>query len=153
MSKLESKIPPVLVTVIFAMLMWLVSSVLPGFSASGLIRFGASAALMTIGAFYSLSGVVSFRNAKTSVNPLSPDACSSLVVSGIYKKTRNPMYVGFLFFLMGWGLFLSSLYSFALCVDFVFCMNRFQIQVEEAALEALFGVEFSSYKNRVRRWL
>jgi len=97
--------------------------------------------------------VVSFRKAKTSVNPITPDACSSLVVSGIYKKTRNPMYVGFLFFLIGWGLFLSNLFSLVLPAGFFLYMNRFQIQAEEQALESFFGAEYMAYKNRVRRWL
>jgi len=147
------KIPPVLVTVVFAMLMWAGSSLLPGVCTSDLFRFGASVSLITIGTCFSLSGVVSFRKARTSVNPITPDACSSLVVSGIYKKSRNPMYVGFLFFLMGWGLFLSNVYSLVLCIGFVLYMNRFQIQAEEAILESLFGAEYLRYKDRVRRWL
>jgi len=63
------------------------------------------------------------------------------------------MYVGFLFFLMGWGLFLSNVYSLVLCIGFVLYMNRFQIQAEEAILESLFGAEYLRYKDRVRRWL
>ena len=153
MSKLELKIPPVLVTVIFALLMWLVSILLPGITTPIMLRVGGIIALITFGAFFSIFGVVSFRKAKTSVNPLTPDACSSLVSSGIYKKTRNPMYVGFLFFLIGWGLFLSNLFSLAMCAGFFLYMNRFQIQAEEETLKSLFGEEFVTYKSQVRRWL
>ncbi len=63
------------------------------------------------------------------------------------------MYVGLLFILIGWGLFLSNLYSLALPAGFVLYMNRFQIRPEEKALEAIFGEEFLAYKIRVRRWL
>jgi protein-S-isoprenylcysteine O-methyltransferase Ste14 len=153
MSKLEIKIPPVLVTAVFALLMWLVSILLPGITIPVSLRVGGLIALITVGALFSISGVVSFRKAKTSVNPLTPDACSSLVSSGIYKKTRNPMYVGFLFFLIGWGLFLSNLFSLALCASFFLYMNRFQIQPEEEILKSLFGEDFLTYKSQVRRWL
>jgi len=153
MSKLELKIPPVLVTVVFALLMWLVSKLLPGITTPIMLRVGGVIALIIVGAFFSISGVVSFRTAKTSVNPLTPDACSSLVSSGIYKKTRNPMYVGFLFFLIGWGLYLSNLFSLALCAGFFLYMNRFQIQTEEETLKSLFGEDFLTYKSQVRRWL
>lgn len=153
MSKLELKIPPVLVTVVFAMLMWLVSLLLPGIFTPNMARVGGLTALITVGALFSISGVVSFRKASTSVNPITPDACSSLVTSGIYKKTRNPMYVGFLFFLVGWGLFLSNIYSLALSAGFILYMNRFQIDPEERALESFFGAEYRTYKNRVCKWL
>ena len=153
MSKLELKIPPVLVTVVFALLMWLVSILLPGITTPIVLRIGGLIALITVGALFSVSGVVSFRKAKTSVNPITPDACSSLVISGIYTKTRNPMYVGFLFFLMGWGLFLSNLFSLTFCVGFILYMSRFQIQAEEKVLKSLFGEDFLTYKNQVRRWL
>ena len=106
MPKLELKIPPVLVTVIFALLIWLLSILLPGIIAPNRLRFGVS---------------------------------SIVIILGIYKKTRNPMYVGFLFFLIGWGLFLSNLFSLALCAGFV--------------LKSLFGEEFLTYKSQVRRWL
>lgn len=153
MSKLEIKIPPALVTTVFALLMWLVSILLPGITIPVSLRVGGLIALITVGALFSISGVVSFRKAKTSVNPLTPDACSSLVSSGIYRKTRNPMYVGFLFFLIGWGLFLSNLFSLALCAGFFLYMNRFQIQPEEEILKSLFGEDFLTYKSQVRRWL
>jgi protein-S-isoprenylcysteine O-methyltransferase Ste14 len=96
---------------------------------------------------------VSFRKAKTSVNPTKTNLTSTLVTDGIYKNTRNPMYVGFLFFLIGWGFILYNIYSMTLCIGFVLYMNRFQIQPEEKALMSIFGEEFVDYKRRVRRWL
>lgn len=140
-------------TVIFAMLMWLISLLLPGIVTPDLFRIGAFTALVTVGALFSIAGVVSFRKAKTTVNPITPDACSNLVTSGIYKHTRNPMYLGFLFFLIGWGLYLSNLFSLVLAAGFIFYMTRFQIQPEEQALLSCFGAEYRAYKNRVRRWL
>ena len=153
MSKLELKIPPVLVTIVFAILMWLISMLLPGITTPNMFRIGGLITFITVGALFSISGVVSFRKANTSVNPITPDACSSLVTSGIYTKTRNPMYVGFLFFLVGWGLFLSNIYSLVLPAGFFLYMNRFQINPEEQALESFFGADYRAYKHRVRRWL
>ena len=150
---LELKIPPVIVAVIFIMLMWMLAVLLPGIVTSNLSRFGAYVVLMAAGAVFSVAGVVSFKKASTTVNPITPGASSVLVTSGIYKTSRNPMYLGFLFFLIGWGLFLSNLYSLALCTGFVLYMNRFQIQPEEKALESAFGADFLAYKERVRRWL
>jgi protein-S-isoprenylcysteine O-methyltransferase Ste14 len=152
-STLELKIPPVLLVVVFAVLMWMVSLALPEIHVPSTFRVVVFAALTVIGAFFSISGVMSFKKAKTTVNPTTPKASSSLVTSGIYKHTRNPMYVGFLFFLIGWGVFLSNVYALALTVGFILYMNRFQIQPEERALESIFGTEILAYKKRVRRWL
>jgi protein-S-isoprenylcysteine O-methyltransferase Ste14 len=153
MAKLELKIPPVLVVVLFVILMWLISLLLPGFHTSAQFRMLACVVLAGIGALFSVSAVLSFRKARTTVNPTAPETCSSLVISGVYKMTRNPMYLGLLFFLLAWGLFLSNLYSLIFSASFVLYMNRFQIQPEERALETCFGAEFLAYKNQVRRWL
>jgi len=152
-SKLELKIPPVLVVVLFVILMWLISLLLPGFHVSAQFRMLACVVLAGIGALFAGSAVLSFRKASTTVNPTAPEACSSLVISGVYKMTRNPMYLGLWLFLLAWGLFLSNLYSLVLSAGFVLYMNRFQIQPEEDALETCFGAEFLAYKNQVRRWL
>ncbi|MGH9631658.1 MAG: methyltransferase family protein, partial [Bryobacteraceae bacterium] len=92
---LALRLPPVAVLVIVAALMWIASSATPAFAffLPGKSLFSVGLAL--IGAVTCLSGVVSFRRAKTTVNPMKPNSTSSLVVSGIYKYTRNPMYLGF----------------------------------------------------------
>jgi protein-S-isoprenylcysteine O-methyltransferase Ste14 len=116
-------------------------------------EFLSSASVALLGAVICLSGVVSFRRARTSVNPMRPDSTSSLVVSGIYKYTRNPMYLGFLLLLLGWAIFLSNLAPFALLPAFVVYMNYFQIRPEERALGSLFAKEYQPYLARVRRWI
>ena len=150
---LELKIPPVPLVVIFILVMWLISAWTPGIQISSQTRFIAIAASIGIGVLYAFSGVLSFNTAKTTVNPLTPDKSSSLVTSGIYRYTRNPMYVGFSFLLLGFGVYLSNLYSLASTVVFVMYMNKFQIRPEERALEETFGAAFITYKNQVRRWL
>ena len=84
---------------------------------------------------------------------MQPESASALVVSGIYRLTRNPMYLGFLLILLGWALFLSNGLAVLAVPAFVFYMNRFQIEPEERALAAIFGAEFVAYKSHVRRWL
>ena len=152
-SWLELKIPPVPLVVIFMLVMWLISAWTPGIQISSQTRFIAIAASIGIGILYAASGVLSFNTARTTVNPLTPDKSSSLVTSGIYRYTRNPMYVGFSFLLLGFGVYLSNLYSLASTVVFVMYMNKFQIRPEERALEETFGAAFITYKNQVRRWL
>ncbi|MEH6652088.1 MAG: isoprenylcysteine carboxylmethyltransferase family protein [Motiliproteus sp.] len=153
MERFELKIPPVLLVVIFAVLMWAASGLLPQLYIPLSLRIAAFAALAAIGAWIAIAGVRSFKMAETTVNPTTPNASSSLVTSGIYQRTRNPMYVGLLLLLVGWGVFLASLYALALTVGFVVYMNRFQIRPEERALESLFGEEVLSYQRQVRRWL
>jgi protein-S-isoprenylcysteine O-methyltransferase Ste14 len=152
-SRLELKIPPVLVAIVCALLMWLISFSLPGIATPKPFRYVSFAALAGVGACVAIFGVLSFRKARTTVNPLAPHEATSLVTSGIYRRTRNPMYAGLLLLLLGWALFLSNLYSLALSVGFALYMNRFQIQREEEALESAFGHDFLIYKSRVRRWL
>jgi protein-S-isoprenylcysteine O-methyltransferase Ste14 len=84
---------------------------------------------------------------------MDPASSSSLVLSGIYKFSRNPMYLGFLLALFGWAVFLSNALAFVFLPAFIFYMNRFQIEPEEKALAGKFGQEFVDYKSRVRRWL
>jgi len=87
------------------------------------------------------------------VNPLKPDSASALVVAGIYRWTRNPMYLGMATVLAAWGLYLANIGALAGVALFVAYMNRFQIAPEERALEARFGADFAAYRGRVRRWL
>jgi protein-S-isoprenylcysteine O-methyltransferase Ste14 len=109
--------------------------------------------LALAGAVTSALGVFSFRRAGTTVNPMKPETSSSLVTSGIYKLTRNPMYLGFLLILLGWAVFLSSILAFLFLPAFIVYMNHFQIEPEERALATLFGQAFAAYKARARRWL
>jgi protein-S-isoprenylcysteine O-methyltransferase Ste14 len=102
---------------------------------------------------FSVSGVLAFRKARTTKNPMKPEAASSLVVTGVCKVTRNPMYVGLAFLLLAWAVFLWSAWALAGPLVFVSYISRFQIAPEERVLARLFGAEYSAYKSRVRRWL
>ncbi len=148
------KIPPLALTCMFIVFMSLLSWLLPQFTLSIPNNITASIFVAIVASLVSVMGVASFRNAKTTVNPTKPEQASSLVIKGIYKISRNPMYLGFLLFLIAWGLYLEhSLSLLLLPIVFIFYMNKYQIPVEEEALHKKFGEHFLSYKNMVRRWL
>ena len=153
MQVLRLKVPPVAVVFATAALMWLSSRAVPSAELAIPARKFVALCLAIGGAVTSISGVVSFRRAGTTVNPLTPGAASSLVRSGIYKLSRNPMYLGFLMALLGWAFYLSNALAFVLVPVFFGYMNRFQIDPEEDALASRFGQEFASYAARVRRWI
>ena len=109
--------------------------------------------LLGIGCFLGLLAVLTFRVAKTTVNPKQPQAAKALVTSGVFRLTRNPMYLGLLLLLMAWAVWLSNIFVWPLLVFFHWQMTHQQIKFEENALLDLFGDEYRSYMHRVRRWL
>lgn len=149
---LELRVPPVLLTLVFALLIWLTSLWLPGNTIPPQARLAGTIILASFGVLIAMLGVISFRQARTTVNPTKPDASSSLVTTGVYRVTRNPMYLGLLIILVAWSIFLSSFFGLVLCLVYVLYLNRFQIQPEERAMQSSFGVDYSDYKTRVRRW-
>lgn len=153
MRTLELKIPPLVVGVLIAACMWLVSWAQPALAFTFALHRIVAVSLGLAGVAIAGWAIVSFGRASTTINPMKPDASSSLVTSGIYAFTRNPMYLGLLVALVGWVLFLSNALAFLLLPAFVVYMNRFQIEPEERALTTLFGHEFVAYTSRVRRWI
>jgi len=154
MRFLELRVPPPLVGVIIAGAMWLVAS---SFSAllplPASVRLPAAVILALVGAAIALCGVISFRRAQTTVNPLKPETSTALVSTGIYRVTRNPMYLGMLAVLLAWAAYLSSVWALLGPVAFTLYITRFQIIPEERALRSLFGTPFVAYTRRTRRWL
>ena len=153
MDALELKVPPPVLALCLALLMWFTSLLVPSVVVPFGVRLGVALALVVIGQSISISGIVSFRRAKTTINPVKPSAASSLVTSGVYRVTRNPMYLGLLVTLVAWAVFLSNLVALLAAPLFVLYMNRFQINPEERVLSSLFGAEYAVYKEKVRRWL
>jgi len=150
---LELKIPPPAVTALVAGMMWGISKVTPPLDVPGVIRVVVAVLFVLTGACISLAGVVAFRREKTTINPMKPETTSALITSGIYRFSRNPMYVGILFALLAWAVYLSSAWAMIGPVAFVLYINRFQIEPEERVLAGMFGAVYSDYKSAVRRWL
>lgn len=153
MRSLELKIPPVVVWLALAGIQFGVARLAPGLSFTMPGRTPIALALAALGLGVALAGVAAFRRQGTTVNPLDPNASSSIVTSGVYRFSRNPMYLGFLLVLAGWAAYLSNAGAAALLAAFVAYMNAFQIKPEERALLAKFGSEFRQYMSRVRRWI
>jgi protein-S-isoprenylcysteine O-methyltransferase Ste14 len=150
---LDLRIPPLAVLALVGGIMWLCARTVPAAGFQVPARPAVSLALAAVGVGVAVAGVVSFRLARTTVNPLKPEAASSLVVSGIYRVTRNPMYLGALIVLIAWAVFLANALALLAAAAFVLYLNRFQIMPEEKALTTRFGPEFSAYCAKVRRWI
>jgi len=153
MQWLELKIPPLLVWLVIAGAMLGVAESAPRLSFTLAGSPAIALALGTLGVALALAGVSAFRDKRTTVNPLTPSACSSVVSSGVYRVSRNPMYLGLLVALAGWAVYLSNGGAALLLPAFVAYMTQYQIKPEERVLLTKFGSEFAQYMSRVRRWL
>lgn len=150
---LEHRIPPPLVAALVAAAMWGLASQPPALPLDPALRRPLAAALAVAGVGFDLLGLWAFLRARTTINPMTPGKASALVTGGIYRLTRNPMYVGLAFLLAAWAVHLSMLWPLAGPVLFVLYMNRFQIGPEERVMRAKFGDQYAAYAARVRRWL
>ena len=149
---MRAKIPPPVWLLAFGVLMWFVAKSAYAYPVA--IPYALIVALVIglPGVLCATAGMREFNRASTTVNPLKPEEASSLVTTGIYQRTRNPMYVGLLLILAGWAVWLSSLSNLVLLASFVLVITELQIKPEEKALAMLFGKEYEDYTKRVRRW-
>jgi protein-S-isoprenylcysteine O-methyltransferase Ste14 len=147
------KVPPPIVAALLAAAMWACALWGPVFDAGQAVRAAAALAVAAAGLILDVAGIVSFLRARTTVNPLKPGSTSNLVCSGIYRYTRNPMYLGLLLLLCAWAIYLGALLALLGPVVLVLYLNRFQIAPEERVLLERFGLEYAHYRARVRRWL
>ena len=152
MPSLEARVPPPAVVLVIALLMWVVARATPSLHFDVPGHNWLAIVLIAVGFVTGSSGVVTFLRAKTTVDPTKPRA-SSLVTSGVYAISRNPMYLGGLIMLLAWAIFLSNALAVVFLPVYVLYINRFQIAPEERALTSLFGQTYVAYQMRARRWL
>ncbi len=152
MNALELKIPPPLVLLIFAIAMWFAAPLTQSLPIALNVRIAMAVLLVVVGESISIAGIMRFRRAKTTINPMKAGNASSLVTGGVYQITRNPMYVGMVLSLTGWAVYLASPITLLFAPLFVLYINRFQIAPEERVLTSIFGGDYVDYINRVRRW-
>jgi len=105
------------------------------------------------GSSVAMLGIREFKHAHTTVNPLQPRRASTLVRSGVFVISRNPMYLGMLLLTIGASSYLASLWSLFGVLFFFVYISRFQIIPEERAMRDLFGDDFNRYCLHTRRWL
>ncbi len=154
MTSLELKIPPPAVAVVIASAMFVAASLLPPVLAlAPNVRLFVALALAGVGVCFDMAGLLAFRKAKTTFSPLTPQRSSAVVTSGVYRITRNPMYLGLVLILLGLAVYLASPWVLLGPVAFAAFITRFQIQPEERVLAERFGAAYTDYCARVRRWL
>ena len=151
---MKLKIPPVVVMLILAIAMSLLK-LIPftnlQYDLGG--KWIIAASVFVVSIVVLVLSLQAFKKLKTSVNPLHPEKASNLVIIGIYKWSRNPMYLGMLLLLLSWGIVLANPFNLIIAVAFYIYMNQFQIKPEETLLQAKFGDPYSNYCSKVRRWL
>ena len=146
-------IPPPLIGLLTGAGMWGLARMLPDLTIEASLLRWCALAVMAVGVLIEAVSVLAFLRARTTVTPLKPEKASTLVVSGLYHVSRNPMYLGMLILLMGWALWLANPAALMLPPVFVIYLTLFQIKPEEAALSEKFGSDYEAYRGRVRRWI
>ncbi len=149
---MKLKVPPVVVFIVFGGLMYVLAIFLPvgDFDFFGKYYLFMFLILMAFG--IGTVALFHFIKANTTVDPAAPSKASSLVHDGLYRFSRNPMYLALLLLLLAWGIWLGNAFNTLLAAAFVGYINKFQIKPEEEALRTLFGKEYQRYCGNVRRW-
>jgi len=156
MKYLELKCPPPIVMFFSGMLAWFIAQRDIEFLQQQIKEVDAvlwPLLFIIIGILLAVTGVKEFKQHKTTISPLDPTKSSSLVASGVYQFTRNPMYLGMLLVLLGWADLLDTILAFSGAVAFFIYISFFQIKPEEDIMKKKFGQNFIQYCEKVRRWL
>jgi protein-S-isoprenylcysteine O-methyltransferase Ste14 len=146
-------IPPPVQGLITGGAMWLIAQQIPALSFSVSFQAYLAGGLIAVGLLIELIAVAAFLKAKTTVTPLQPSKTKTLVIDGLYRFSRNPMYLGLAILLTGWMIWLGNPINLILLAGFIAYMTAFQIKPEEAALREKFSAEYDAYCRRVRRWI
>jgi protein-S-isoprenylcysteine O-methyltransferase Ste14 len=150
---LELRVPPLVLAVVFALAMGGIAWFTSVWSFAGSNAYVAGAVVWFLGCLVCLIGVVQFQGSSTTVNPTRPSLSTSLVTDGIYRFTRNPMYLGFGLMLAGEGVILGSILALILVPVYGAYITRFQILPEERILKVKFGDTYQRFLAEVPRWI
>lgn len=150
---LELKIPPPVVALACGFGAWQLCAGVPGLAFDWPGRVAMAVLVASVGFSFDVVSILRFFAVRTTVNPLTPGKSERLVTDGLYRHTRNPMYVGLLLALCGLALYLGNPLALAAPAVFVAYITRFQIIPEERMLAAKFGADYDDYRAAVRRWL
>ena len=153
MKSLELKIPPPVVALLCAAAMYAIGRAAPTTAFAAAVPTPCIALPALLGLSADLAGVWAFHRHRTTVNPLTPQKSSAVVQTGIYRFTRNPMYLGMALLLTAWALWLGCWLALLGLPAFVLYITAFQIKPEERILLAKFGAPYQSYLQRTRRWI
>ena len=148
---IKNKIPPPIVTLFFGLCIYFSRDCF--FSYEYKLLDTLSYMCYLIGLFILILAVNSFKKHSTTVNPIKIENASSLVTSGVFEYSRNPMYLGMVMILFGLAVMLNLVGGILFVVLFMIYITKFQIRPEEEVMERLFGEDFIKYKHKVRMWL
>ena len=146
-------VPPPVVLALVAAAMWGIDRWLDTGRVAVTWQVPLAVALLVAGAGLMVAAAAALIAAHTTINPMMPGRASRLVTGGLFRWSRNPIYLGDLLLLAALAVWLGQIASLALLPMFVAYIDRFQIRPEERALAARFGAEYAAYRARVRRWL
>jgi protein-S-isoprenylcysteine O-methyltransferase Ste14 len=152
-NALENRIPPPIVALLTGLAMWGLSKRLSGHSVAPRWHFALTLALRLVALAFAVPAMLAFRRARTTISPVQIDEVSRVVTGGIFRVTRNPMYVGLTVLLGSWAAYLAQPTLLLGPLAFALFTHRFQILPEERAMESKFGGEYLAYKQKVPRWL
>ena len=152
-SPLDARIPPPVMTLVTGIAMAAASWLVPATALPIAIRIGALVIALLIAGVFGGRAFRAFASAGTTINPVAINTASSLVTTGIYRVSRNPMYVSLTALLVALSLGLSNLWLLVGPLFFALYITRFQIVPEERVMSTKFGSEFEAYRKQVRRWL
>ncbi len=147
---LETKIPPPLITLICILIIFFFEKEFIFFEDWNIYISGF---FLLWGLIIIAFAVFKFAKTKTTVDPTKPSKTSSLVISGIYRITRNPMYIGMLFLIISFTFYKLSLVGAIVIPSFIFYINKYQIEPEEYEMRKKFGENFEDYCKKVDRWI
>lgn len=150
---MKLKIPPPIIGLACALVIYLLNRQLDQFEFDFPYRNVLALCILFLALAIDVLALLEFRKLKTTINPMNPDNTSSLVDSGIYRYSRNPMYLGLLCMLIAWCLYLGNFAGFVILPVFIWYITVFQIIPEEFTLQENFKEEFTQYKQCVRRWI
>lgn len=145
------KIPPPILVIILATSNYLSKNQIEIISPP--YKYSISVLILLVGSLILINPVFKFIKSKTTVNPVKFKKVNKLVTSGIYKYSRNPMYLGMILIIISTSIFYLNYYSVVTPFIFYFWINRFQIKREEIFLKEKFGKEYLSYMSKTRRWI
>ena len=153
MKILENKLPPPFLTLALGAGMWGLARCLPATPIDPRLHVLLTLAAGTVALIFGAGGILAFRLAHTTINPVQIDQASRVVTGGVFRYTRNPMNVGLTALLTAWAFWLAVPWTLLGPLIFALFIHRFQILPEERVMTAKFGGEYEDYRQRVRRWL
>jgi len=150
---LKLKVPPPIYMLLMAVLMWGLDKYFPIHDLESSLGVKLGVLLIITALIVDLKSLLQFFRGHTTINPIHPEKSRTLITTGMYQYSRNPMYLGLLFLLTGWGFILASASPLIMLPVFVVIITRQQILPEEQVLEQKFGQQYRDYKKSVKRWL